>query len=185
MKNTVFLLFFAITCCKTAQTLPSSFYEKVVEEKSVFKDFLKRESLIGLLKTMDNEFQNTDKIIMISFSNEIRSAFFIYDCTNDNYYFAQQYLGYFNYSYKKIPNREYAGETNLFVLKYVLDDDIEQLQKISEQAFEGGLGSFYQTIYVIDTKNRNYIFERFKSFDVYKGKPVMSEEEFNLFMSGK
>lgn len=182
MKYTILLFLIAFIGCKTAQISPPGFYEKIVKEKSVFNDFLKRESLVDLIKTMGNEFQNTDKLIMISFSNEDRSAFFIYDCTNDNYYFAQKYSGFVNYSYKKLPNREYAGETNLFILKYVLDNKIEELKKISEEVFKVGYVRIQQPIYVIDTKNKKYIFERFKSFNVYKGKPVMNEKEFNQFM---
>lgn len=171
------LSLFILNSCAINSQKNTSFYEKIKKDNNIFKDFLKHEGLVEVLKTMDSELYDTNELIIITQSNEYRLALFIYDKTNDKYFFAEKYFGQQNYSYEKLTELNEMGETILFVLKSILDNKIENLKKISEEAYNVSLGR-YQAIHILDILNHKYVFCRYKSFDVYKGKPVMTEEEF-------
>src|SRR5690606_31105364 len=103
-----------------------------------------------------------------------------YDCTNKSYFFVWKNFGEKSYSYEKLnqSNLDKMGEFNLFVLKFVLENRIGELIKISEKAYDGANFPQYDFIRIIDVDSNIYESHKIKSFDVYKGKPVMNKEEF-------
>lgn len=177
----IFLIFYS--CSKNVNSelsRHSCFYEKIIIEEKTYENFLKHKGLREILQTLNNELCNTNKVILISDSDEFISAFFIYDSSNNRHFYAWKKYKEQEYSYKKLTESdliEIKGKINLFVLKYVLESKIEELKKISLEAFDTSLGQ-YKDVHVLDVENHVYEFTRFRSFDVYKGKPVMNEEEY-------
>lgn len=178
MKYFILITLFILISCTAHTQVSMSFYEKVKQEPEIFKDYLKYEGLRDVLEVLNSELYNSKKIIQLSIYSDSRSAFFIYDCTNKLYFFVWKNFGEKSYSYEKLNQSTLSqmGEFNLFVLDFVLENKIEELKKISEEAYGSTNFPQYDFIRIIDIEANIYESHKIKTFDVYKGKPIMNEE---------
>lgn len=120
-----------VSCANKVDIGNGGFYDKVLQEKKVFKDFLKYKGNQEKLMLLDDVFFNSEKIIIV-FLDRINV---IYDVSNDKYFLIKEdYLE--NFIEFKIISNDEVPPTFLFVLKYVLNNKIDELEKISQEAFD-------------------------------------------------
>ena len=177
MKNLVILTSICIYTLSCIQTpaISGGFYDKVLQERKVFKDYLKYKGNHQELSLLDKQLIHTKKIITLSTFNGFTSFSTIYDCDNSKYYYLESNKEGI-YKHNQISKEEVL--TNfLFVLEYILDDKIEELKKISEEAYDLESGMFIY-VDILDVQSKTYKRYQFKEFEVYNGKPIMTKEEF-------
>lgn len=63
-----------------------------------------------------------------------------------------------------------------FVLQYVLDDKVQELITISQNAYNVYNANI--VIIIADLEGKSYKEYRIDSFEVYNGEPIMSSDEF-------
>lgn len=98
-----------------------------------------------------------------------------YDIINDKYYYLEKDKTKI-YVLKEI-SKEEVKSNFLFILRYVLNDRVEELNKISNDAYDLESGMFIY-VDILDVKSKIYKRYKFKEFEVYKEKPVMTKDEF-------
>lgn len=177
MKNIILLITLSIFffSCIQRSVITGGFYDKILKEKKIFKDYLKYNGNHQQLSLLDKNLVNTSKIIIVSTFDGFISYSTTYDVTNDKYYYLENDKEEI-YKLKEISKEEVKPNFD-FTLKYVLENRIDELKKISEEAYDLQSGMFIY-IDILDTQSKMYRKYQFKEFEVYKGKPVMTKEEF-------
>lgn len=177
MKNLIILALLCthILSCIQTSAISGGFYDKVLQEKRVFKDYLKYKGNLETLSLLDNNLVETKKIIILSTFTGTISYSTVYDCNKDKYYYLERNKEGI-YKYTQI-SKEDVLPNFLFVLNYALDGKIDELKKISEEAFDLESGNFI-SIRILDIESNIYRRYQFREFEVYNGRPVMTKEEF-------
>src|SRR5690554_5468355 len=170
-----------ISCTNRKYIVTGGFYDKVLHEKKIFRDFLKYKGNQNKLEALDDILFNSEKVIIVSMDY----TDIIYDITNDKYYLLRKYYSL---------NKDYRGKlrditplleqdvppTFLFVLEYVLNNKIEELIDISRESYDTTPSGFTYNPYIdiLDVNSPYYKRYSFNNFMVHNGKPVMTHKEF-------
>lgn len=155
------------------------FYSEIKSNKKVYYNYLQYEGNKNDIKHLNKFLINTKKIIVIGTYIYPDSYRIIYDCTNNTSFFIENNV--FNKE-----SKYYSGSLNekdkqlfsnlVFTLNYVLDSKMEELEIISQESFH--IEPRFINIRILDITKKTYEEYQINSFDVYKDKPIMTEEEY-------
>lgn len=156
-------------------------YTKMKSNSDVYHQILKHRGIRENLKFLEKDLNNTEKIIFLGTNQYPISYSIYYDFTNRNKYFVSKYLFDKNSEYYKEPlsaKESQKFSTLLFALDYVLENKIEELNSISKEAYHYTTDTEFITIREIDVSDNTYNEYVVGSFEVYNGKPIMTEDEY-------
>lgn len=177
MRTIIYILILlSFTSCST-----QGFYSKLKSHSNIYEDFLKHKFNKKILTYLEKDLISTDKIIFIGTLEEFYSYRIIYDDTNKVSHYIEKYKfdkypKYYRDPLTKKENHKFS--TLIFALDYVLNNKMEELESISKEAYHYTTDTEFITIRVIDVSAKTYKKYVVGSFEVYNGKPIMTEEEY-------
>lgn len=173
MRILIFVLLIIYGCA------PQGFYSKARNEKDVFQSYLKFKGNQQDLKHFNKDFKESKKIIDVGTFLLPESYSILYDVTGKKTYYIERNTSWKEPKYYDsiLHNKKKRWYQNLeFVLQYVLDDQIEELKSISQNAYNVYNANI--VIRILDLEAKSYKEYQINSFEVYKGKPIMNFDEF-------
>lgn len=175
MKILIFALLIVAGC--TSQ----DFYSKLKNEKDVFGDFTGKKGNKKELGYFSKELKDSKKIIEIGTFPFLDASYtLIYDATGEKTYYIKnnparrKSVEYGSFSLNDKKNRWFKNLE--FVLQYVLDDKVQELKTISQNAYNVYNANI--VIIIADLEGKSYKEYQIDSFEVYNGEPIMSSDEF-------
>lgn len=161
---------------------PEGFYSTMKSNKNIYKEFLKYKGNKEAIKLLDTDLGNSKEIIIIGSYVYPQSFSFIYDRTNNLYYYIEENPYKKDIIYKKLRKEDFKNDNInyndlLFILEYVLEDRNDELIDISKKAYDDKSG-VYSVVKIINIDKKTYKEFSFRSFLTFEGKPVMTESEY-------
>lgn len=170
------MMIWVLTSCSS-----NSFYSKIKANPKVYHHFLSFKGIRKNLNHLDQNFVNTEKLIYIATSQYPNSYSIYYDQTNKNSYYVSKFVfdknsKYYSDPLSEIDNQKFS--TLKYALNSVLNDELEKLESISKEAYHFTTDTEFIAIILIDVSTKMYKKYQFGSFEVYNGKPIMTEDEY-------